>query len=336
MPKLTHSSLVWAKIKPDILQLMKSTRDNRLRLEFLSDVLPKRRRTAIGVLRVFQQPRLSQNLLMPGPPDFWELDPVKDILNAPAEAEITECSFDVVVSQLPKSVDDWRNKVDQALAQVIKYWDATKYNDEPPEEVYHDFGEVGFYLPKKDLPNIRLSQDQLMHKLRLASTVFKYNICQPNLFPYAWDMCDSSEDEYPLIQGPPLFYPHVSGHSCLTLSGIQSFDMDPTVEAILPRRKRWSCDNLLDFDFERHVSAKNIIETVGLDPSGVTAKDIDDLDPRLACRICSQSVGRTTDGTSNEKDYSDKDSLFPLFDWRAAVRIFCPTLDFCMIQFIYL
>ncbi|PPQ86966.1 hypothetical protein CVT25_009788 [Psilocybe cyanescens] len=184
---------------------------------------------------------------MPRLPDFGNSVLVNVILNKPAEVKITASSFDIVMPQLPGLVDNWRKRVDQFLA------DAPSFNNEVPKEIFYDDGEYGFYKPVRDLPNVNLSQDQLLHKLRLASTVFTCNICEP-------------PSEFPDIWGP-LVYPGVSGHNCLTMCGISPWNKEWDVGEKLPELER-------------------IVKMAGLGLLSATAKDVDNLDLRSVCRLC--------------------------------------------------
>ncbi|KDR85510.1 hypothetical protein GALMADRAFT_234422 [Galerina marginata CBS 339.88] len=315
---------IWANIKDDVLEYMRQMREKRLKREFDATVRA-RKYIAIEALRGYKNSKVSENLVMPGPPDYCDFDTVKEILNRPADVEVNLSSFEPNVILLPELITGWRKKIDGLLMQVVKQAKSTL----PQEETlcYDDFSEEYYYRKTKTLnyPNMELSDEELLKKLKLASTVFSCRRCNPPNDSGCDDFYYYDEDwYYPPSMSKPLFYPQVLGHHCLTLTSTDFSDWAPSDPSKAfshgdeMERSPWSC-SLLTFDAYGSTKAEEVIRLCGLDPMKATAEDMDNLDLALACRLCPRDP--QTGLIANNEDEPFKDGVVhPLYSWRAAIR----------------
>ncbi|PPQ86965.1 hypothetical protein CVT25_009787 [Psilocybe cyanescens] len=310
---LTHAFFnpVWTNIKPGILDFMEEMRRKRLKRK-LDALHIERRKISVDALRAFRQSKLTEALLMPGLLDYWQFEPVEEVVNAPADVKVTISSFDNAILQLPELVGKWRKRIDQEMTQIIK---AVRGADD--EDLYYDENSESYYpKTKKTFPNATLSDDQLSEKLRLASTVFRCQVCRPWYHADAYD--DFSGPEVWQPSSLPLFSPHVLGHHCLTSN--RSYPHGDWDFYVVPSNKKWSCNNLV-LDVSASNCAQEIIKLAGKDPTLATAEDMDGLNLRFLCRLCpkSRSGSKLTD-SKEEVQGEQEGPVFPMFDWRAAIR----------------
>lgn len=200
------------------MEFMEEMKVKRLKRE-LDELHAARRKISVDAVRAFKKTKITENFLMPSRVDFWQFEPIKEIINAPPDVNVTVSSFDDAILEFPKLIDEWRQSIARRMTSIIK----GILGDEKEVLCYDEFSEEYFHKTNKIFPNANLSEDQLLAKLSLASTVFRCQRCRPqnNWCDSGWD----SEDWQP--SSIPLFYPHVLGHHCLTTNPISFFYDDP-------------------------------------------------------------------------------------------------------------
>jgi hypothetical protein len=308
------SSLVWSHIKDPILEYMAQMRQKRLQRE-LNALILIRKGVAIKVLRAFKKEKIMEgNQVMPEPPDFCDFEPVKEILNRPADVDVIASTFDPILPLLPDIISSWRRKMDGAMAEVVK-----RFIFQPVPE---DYLNSDFDCPRRFQPAVKLSDEQALQKVKGAATAFVCKKCSPD---------DESYDSWLCYTPPPrqpkqlLSYPHVLAHSCLTRQGTglwEDYELvhDPSKSLGsygLQERTRWRLPGWLAVDKYASGIAEAVIRYIGLDPTTTTSDDMDHLDDRFICRSCSKKSS-----IQAICDTEDRSEHF-LYDWRSLVRFLC-------------
>jgi hypothetical protein len=254
----------------------------------------RRKFAAIEVLRKYKISELPCTKPMPESADFCAFPPVVEILEQPSDVDVTEKSFDSIKEDLDTWIEKWRSKVE---AGVI--------------------GRIG--KGRSFSVGVGLKYDQAKKRLKLATTVFTCQSC-------SWFRGDLNDDPEQVLNSEasaskcrPLFFPHVVGHRCLTLSCTQldharDTHRDPSTFMThwTGWRAPWSADYLI-MNERLGMLVEHIVEACGLDAGKVTAEEMDRRDDRLACLRCAEMV----DGMRGYR-------RVPVFGWREAVRILIP------------
>ncbi|KAF8963884.1 hypothetical protein BDZ97DRAFT_1818344 [Flammula alnicola] len=310
---------IWANIKDEILEYMQQMRDKRLERDY----------------------KISENQLMPEPPDFCMFDRVQEILNKPANVEVNVSTFDSVVPLLPELIATWRQGIHEKMALVVKQGVVVQ-GQQPVYQDEYDYDSDGIFYAKyhPPAPVVRLSDEESAQKLKLASTAFKCKFCisandyDSDYYDY-WDDPYAS-DCYTPLPSRPLFYPQVLGHlPCLVRTSSSDFldlfynpqrDASTFLGYGLHERKTWNC-NMMSYDVAGSTAAETIVKMAGLDPVVATSEDMERLNLRFICRKCSEkkpAVGQTDreKGKDDKDDQSDSEAPIKvaLYDWRAMVR----------------
>jgi hypothetical protein len=262
----------------------------------------RRKFIAIEVLRKCKMSQLPFTKPMPESADFCDFPPVVEILEQPSDIHVTEESFDSIKEDLQVWIGKWRSKVKVALIKKVKGAQRTGMNGKG------DSGSKG----------ARLTYDEAKKKLKLATTVFGCKDCAL----FRTDL-DDDEDEriYSIASASkcrPLFFPHVVGHRCLTLTPFpedfaRGCHRDPSISLIHWEswRSKWSAAPLFVDEYLGQL-VENIVEACGLDAGKVTVQEMDRRDDRLACLRCA------------EMDTMRGYRQVAAFGWREAVRILPP------------
>jgi hypothetical protein len=319
---------------PGILEFMEEMREKRFKREFFA-LVNERKRSALTVLRTFKNARLPETEIMPQGPDFCHFPAISEVLNQAADVEVDVSSFDDVIPLLPELITEWRDSIKQKMMQVIKKHNTSRRSS------YHDFlcdMAMSMYECEYDEyetpppvgpnvgPNSHLTDEELSRKLTLASTVFTCN-CGHNDYPGFLDYDSDDEDDY---SSKVLFYPQVMGHSCLARASKMflfeiSSPSDPSrrLESSRSERKQWDAAGLLLLTAASR-TARHVIQLAGLDPDLATSAEMDQLELRFKCCECTVMVPPESEDNGDDEDDSDGgynyDSVFPIFDWRGAVR----------------
>ena len=308
------SSLVWSHIKDPILEYMAQMRQKRLQRE-LNALILIRKAVAIKVLRAFKKEKIMEGIqVMPEPPDFCDFEPVKEILNRPADVDVIASTFDPILPLLPDIISSWRSKMDGAMAEVVK-----RFIFQPVPE---DYLNSDFECPRLFRPAVKLSDEQALQKVKGAATAFVCKKCSPD---------DESYDSWSCYTPPPrqpkqlLSYPHVLAHSCLTRQGtglLEDYELvhDPSKSLGsygLQERTRWRLPGWLAVDKYASGIAEAVIRYIGLDPATTTSDDLDHLDDRFICQSCSKksSIQAVCDKGDSSEHF--------LYDWRSLVSFLC-------------
>jgi len=142
------STLVWSHIKEPILEYMTLMRQSRLQRE-LNALILIRKGVAIEVLRALKKARfLEGNQVMPEPPDFCDFEPVKEIINRPADVDLVSSTFDPILPLLPGIISSWRNKMDGAMADVVKRFIFLKGQPGPGKLLKGGVRKFGYLRPQ--------------------------------------------------------------------------------------------------------------------------------------------------------------------------------------------
>jgi hypothetical protein len=251
---------------------------------------------------------------MPEPPDFCDFEPVKEIINRPADVDVVASTFDPILPLLPGIISSWRSKMDGAMAEVVKRFIFLKGQPVPEDYENPEY-------PRRSQPaNVKLSDEQASQKVKGAATAFVCKKCS---------LENDSDDSWSYYTPPPrqptqfLFYPHVLTHSCFTRQGTGLLDdyelvHDPSKSLGsygLQERTRWQLAGWLAVDKYASGIAEAVIRYIGLDPDTATSDDMDHLDDRFICRPCCKK-------SPIQGDKGDGSEHF-LYDWRSLVSFFC-------------
>ncbi|KAL4070439.1 hypothetical protein J3A83DRAFT_4243270 [Scleroderma citrinum] len=313
---------IWSNIKPEMIRYMEQMKVQRLERERKALVIA-RKQIAVSVLRDYKRVHLPFSDIMPEPVDFCAFLQVSEIVELPTETEVTEESFQGVVSQMDELVAQWRRSSYDMLIQQFKEPLSRKIHQGLDAQVQPltDTGTSSAMDPKgkgkaKAIEPCPPEGAELVEVLSLATTVFCCKTCNPS----STDFYDWSEEYESLLSGmlsqpsmsrSPLFYPEVLGHRCLTKKRGYRDDIpgDVTKQLYYPAgfRTKWSCIPLQIDDTAKNIASK-IVEACGLDPLTTTTVQMDTLNPKLACLECvTWDIG-----------YGNQCQT-PVFGWRAAV-----------------
>jgi len=332
LSQFTYASIsVWSNIKDDVIAYMQKIREKRLKREF-DALVSERRRVAVEFFRQYKNSKLPVDEILPGPPDYCEFEPVKEILNLPIGVEVVLDSFVRVIPLLPSLIAEWRNKVDKALLAPMRAakresaWEAER----ELYDGYQGFDPYEEFCVPRPKRRTEFPDDELMKELKLATSIFSCRTCNgPDIEDdlYAWGGIFGNVDTEP--RSTILFYPQVIAHPCLYtqrswtwldydfVSAEPSYNLSGGAEIRTP----WSATRL-KFEQFSGTNAAKIVELSGLDPKTATSDEMDALGLRFVCRSCPRDP-QTGESMRNsikiEGDTIPEDCVLPLFDWRAAV-----------------
>ncbi|KAG5638024.1 hypothetical protein H0H81_002225 [Sphagnurus paluster] len=328
--------LVWKNISPQIIQFMNEMRAKRLAREHAELVL-ERKPSAIAVFKEYKDNLLNLTDIMPEGLDFCDFHPVKAILEQPTGVLVDETSFTEIVPLLPDLIVNWRRTLDSQLLTILRRglqvdkrrsrthfttWGFNFYDDDTfPSDDSEDSE------PSLNKESMSTSDEAVpLEKLKLATTVFQCSACSKTLpdisdSDFEFDM-DEDFFGYP-HKSPPLFYPHVLGHSCLTRKmsyhyhwfGISTHEPASRLDNSDKIRRKWT-SGPLHFASRMSNCANKLVKEAGLDPEKATAEDMDNLgDIWFACLECAMIL------VSSPKDCDKK---YPhetvALTWRDAVE----------------
>lgn len=280
---------------------MEEMRKKRLAREF-KELIIQRKQSAVKVLRTFKNEQLPYTEIMPEGPDFCEFEPVKGILEQPAEIDVDETSFAVILPSLPHLIEAWRKNINLQLVRAMRRPNGFR---KPGFSVMHAMllymgmgysDHDGIDLDGDATPEHRnesQTDDQLSAKLKLATTVFKCLTCASGDPFFQDDLYSMSSDDGSVSysQSNPLFYPAVLGHRCLTWTSdmFRPYDSAPDLthrlEYYTASRKKWNaCPLRLDVNMERIVEA--VLKIAGMNSATTTPEDMDNLGAWFACLRC--------------------------------------------------
>ena len=293
---------VWNNIKAPLVGYMEQMKTKRLE---------RRKVAAINVLRAYKISCLPWTNIMPEPVDFCKFPEIKAILELSADADVDDSTFSNIVPNFSDIFDQWRVSIHYLL--VDRFRQAQK--DQLKLTV--EFGFQHFTAN----PSIHATDEDILKKMRLATTVFKCRSCDESQYRldvgpgYALPACYQigvwADDNN------PLFYPQALGHRCLTVATEGQWDYvlpegpeDPSIRLDISEnegkrhRIAWTCQSLV-VDAHAGKMVEGIIATCDLDHTQTTAEEMDRLDARLACMNCA-------DQTSDAIEVS-------VYAWRSAV-----------------
>ena len=309
---------------------MAEMREKRFKREFAA-LVNERKRSALTVLRTFKNARLPETELMPQGPDFCHFPVISEILNQAADVEVDVSSFDDIISLLPELITKWRDSIKRKLMQVIKKHNTSRGNSYLDfmfgMDRYMDEYEYEYESPPVG-PNSHLTDEELSRKLTLASTVFTCN-CGDRCDDYPIFYDSDDEDDYPYPSAiKVLFYPQVTGHSCLARVSKMflwefSSTSDPScrLESGRSERKQWDGSRLSLLTTAGR-TARHVIQSAGLDPDLATSAEMDQLELRFRCCACVMMVPPDSENDDSDDDEDNGyycDPAYPIFDWRGAV-----------------
>ncbi|KAJ6609353.1 hypothetical protein B0H10DRAFT_2225993 [Mycena sp. CBHHK59/15] len=276
---------IWTTIEPQIVQYMEEMKVKRLAREHAALVIV-RKGIATKVLRTFKRSQLpwTDNMPMPGAPDFWEFPEIKAILHQPLEVDVDEQAFEALLLDFPKMIARWRDGLVQQLVKQVTSRGWKK-------------GE---------------SAESTMASLQLATSVFKCVECsRATMMDYISMFMEAD------LSSPPcnaLYWPRVLSHRCLTQSSQAMylwFD---------GRATKWSASTLTH-DKDVAETVERIVTACGLDPTTATVADMDALNARLACHTCAERATSVPESSKKGKSPAgDAPAQVHAYSWRNAVR----------------
>lgn len=286
---------------------MQEMRKKRLVREHKALVV-ERKQSAVNVLRTFKNEELPYTEIMPEGPDFCEFEPIKAILEQPADVNVDESSFTEILPTLSDLITTWRKSINLQLTRAMTSVNTGRRAGLSMVHAmlfymgYDDGEEMNFDNDDLRDQSPPLTDDELSAEMKLATTIFRCSTCSSSN-PFLFDGGSSSSDDssVPSRQLKPLFYPEVLGHRCLTRSSDPLWSWESRVEPIQrldnsPRtRKKWTARSLrLDPPMKKMVEA--VLQAVDMDPAITTPKDMDNLGAWFACLKCAipRSAGAQT------------------------------------------
>jgi hypothetical protein len=287
------------------MEYMEQMKTNRLERE--------RKVIAIDVLRAYKISSLPWTDVMPEPVDFCTFPEIRTVFELPNDVNVDESTFSGILSNFPEMFDRWRGGIRSLLVNRFK----KAQNDQV--RLDKAFGRKPVIINQLSYA----SDDEVIDRLALATTVFKCLNCDEN----SWNVDEAPEEQddhmpacHPneaIFPDYPLFYPKVLGHHCLTVAADAGWGdvlpddcPDPCVRLDMSEfgseryRKKWSCRCLV-LDSYAAKMASQIIRACGLDDFYATAEDMDAIDARLACLNCAERYSNKTVASS--------------YAWRSAV-----------------
>jgi hypothetical protein len=109
----------WKRVWPEWLETMDSFRSQRLN----EDVYPPRRRSLVSEYANYvtrPSPNTPAFDLLPHAADVACFPPFRNIIRAPEGTQMNDKPFESALAQLPELVDEWRQKLDAEVAELVK------------------------------------------------------------------------------------------------------------------------------------------------------------------------------------------------------------------------
>lgn len=108
---------IWSNIESTLVEIMTELRTKRVATErFVA--LTKRQKILDDLLRAYRFQRAVEDVI-PRLADVCEMHAFKTILwDTPTDVEVTECTFQPAMEQLPQLIDKWRDEKDAELLNL--------------------------------------------------------------------------------------------------------------------------------------------------------------------------------------------------------------------------
>ncbi|KZP15668.1 hypothetical protein FIBSPDRAFT_958678 [Athelia psychrophila] len=273
---------IWTNIKPEMIKYLEQIKHIRLERE-RPQVMATRKRTAIEAIRAYKVSLLPWAEVMPEPPDYCQMAPVKAILELPTDIAVDVSSFASVIPQLSSLFAEWRQKLHRHM--VLRLF--------PSQESL------------ATVPVVEPLNPEVVRILPLATTPFECIRCLGD-DPFTCEF-DTSTSKGRL---EPLFYPEALNHPCLTQElSPESGQSDDLKLDKQPgrRRKEWTSTQLRLDLVGSHIMFK-IVLFCNVDASCTTVADLDKLDVWLGCPDCAYWWG------------GPNEAEVPVFGWRNAYK----------------
>jgi hypothetical protein len=286
---LNNFETVWSNIRGSLIEFMEEMRKKRLIREH-KELIVARKQSAVKVLRTFKNAELPYTEIMPEGPDFCEFQPIKTILEQPADVDVDESSFTDILPKLPTLIATWRKGINHQLACAMKINNTGRRGGMSMVHAllfcmgYDDDDGIDFDDDDPDDEGPSLNDNDLAAKMRLATTVFQCATCSS---PFHDDFLMSSDDTTLMSRKSKLlFYPEVLGHRCLTRSSdLSRTEYIQHLDHCTRTRKRWTARSLrLDLHVQKMVEA--VVEVAGMNSATTTPEDMDNLGAWFACLRC--------------------------------------------------
>ncbi|KAF7976685.1 hypothetical protein HWV62_5826 [Athelia sp. TMB] len=248
---------IWTNIKPEMINYMERMKRNRMERERQAIII-SRKSYAIEAVKPYKISQLPWTEVMPEPPDYCRMKPIKAILELPIDTDVDASSFAAAVLELPSLFAEWQQDLKtQTLLQLQQHCSPNPF--------------TGPFIGPPSLDTVQ--------KLQLAATAFRCLRCNAGHAHNIYGDWDKAE---------PLLYPKLLNHTCFTRQLYPSNNSDDSVRlknSYFRSREGWN-NGLLRVDTDGVDMMEAIIKFCNLDPASATLNDLDDLDVWLGCRDC--------------------------------------------------
>ena len=281
---MNDSETVWLNIRGPLIEFMQEIRKKRLVREH-KVLIAERKQSAVEVLRTFKNARLPYTEILPEGPDFCDFEPIKVILEQPADVIVDESSFTDVLPSLPDLMAAWRRDIDLQLVRALQH-NGRRGGLSMVHALLFCMGYDGdsFDLDEDDSEDEgpSLNDSESAAKLKLATTVFRCDACS---HPFPYSSISSDDDLISTRQPRPLFYPEVLGHRCTTRGSDLHRETIQRLEHYVKNRRKWTA-RPLRLDLRMQQMAEAVVEAAGMHLTTTTSEDMDNLGAWFACLKC--------------------------------------------------
>ena len=281
-----------------------------------------RKNIAMDVIRSFKMSNHPERQCFPEPPDYCQFPQIQEIVDLPANVQVSASTFADVLHLLPDLCGEWRKQIIGQVMEVVKAKERVNQSMDPFFDVCYnsDCDELMGPPPKKtEIP--KMSDEEAAAKIRLAATVFDCRRCDPredDIASFSWGFGPELDYQYNRHPSRLLFYPQIMGHfPCLTRAPSYQFDTwglypsqtetrDPTTflgYGSSKERRAWH--SFLQHNAYVSKMAEALVEVAGLDPASATSEDMDKLDIRFVCGICLRRKKQVQAQTKSRENSSD-------------------------------
>lgn len=109
---------IWNNIKSPLFEVMEEIKGERLQRERQA-ILTRRQKIVADLLMAYRLTRPITDII-PGPADMYEMHEFKTIIeDTPFDEEVTERTFEQLMTKLPSFIDKWRDEKDAELLHIM-------------------------------------------------------------------------------------------------------------------------------------------------------------------------------------------------------------------------
>ncbi|KAF7976305.1 hypothetical protein HWV62_7007 [Athelia sp. TMB] len=140
---------IWTNIKPEMINYMERMKRNRMERERQAIII-SRKSYAIEAVKPYKISQLPWTEVMPEPPDYCRMKPIKAILELPIDTDVDASSFAAAVLELPSLFAEWQQDLKtQTLLQLQQHCSPNPFTG--PHEITTPSINIDYYTlnPRK-------------------------------------------------------------------------------------------------------------------------------------------------------------------------------------------